>query len=174
MFSIEGLGKFFYKFLVKERFVMKDSLGDINSIQFATYLNVKASEMGIQAGITQIQKWLYICYGLFLELNDVRLLDEQPIAGNYGPFFPKVYEAQKLNGDTLSNLDFQFEINFEYEQVVDSTLHYFGYWSASRLVNWTHQRGTAWYKKYAELNEKYEILNDDDIISDFRNIIIRE
>ena len=145
--------------------------GKVNSIDFAIYLNKKATEQGMDVNVTKIQKWLYICYGLYLARFNEQLLDERPQAWKYGPFFPKVHDVQKSNDDSLDslfgNIDAaKFE---EYDDVINATLKNFGDWSASQLVNWTHEKGCAWDKKI-NLGEMLGSMDNHDIALDFKRL----
>ena len=148
-----------------------DMLDKVDSVDFAIYLNEKAKKLGKNVNVTKIQKWLYICYGLYLTVNNKQLLNERPQAWNYGPFFPKVHDMQKRNGDSLDGLSNRIDsAKFaEYDDVVDATLKNFGDWSASKLVNWTHESGSAWDKKI-KLGEKLGSLDNHDIAMDFERL----
>ena len=141
------------------------------STDFAIYLSKVAASLEKEMNLTKVQKWLYICYGLFLELYGRRLFDEQPIAGDYGPFFPKVYELQKQTEGALEILSFNPAIAGveAYNTVIYTTLEHFGETTATKLVDWTHKDGTAWQKKYS--HAKYNTLDDNDIKVDFAPLI---
>jgi len=151
--------------------------GEVDSVDFAIYLNNKANELGLSANVTQIQKWLYICYGLYLAAYDRQLLTERPKAWNYGPAFPRVHKKQKKNNDSLNYLETR--INSEntnaedfakYEAVVNTTLKHFGDWTAGELVTWTHEPGTAWDKKFKG-DDMYSNMDNHDIIMDFKKLL---
>ena len=160
----------------KEDITMNNEQYIPSSVEFAIYLNQVANNLNKQPGVTKIQKWLYVCYGLFLEMYETTLFDENPIAADYGPFFPLVHEKQKANNGCLDNIEINPRIlNIpEYEEVVYTTLHYFGELSATKLVDWTHKKGTAWDKKYNIQNERYRPLDAVDIRADFASLIVRE
>jgi len=149
--------------------------GKVDSVDFAIYLEHKARELGKAVNVTKIQKWLYICYGIYLAVYEEQLLKERPKAWDFGPAFPSVHrkQKQKENNDSLINLlskitpdDFK-----EYDDVIEATLRTFGDWTAQQLVNWTHMPGTAWHNKIM-MNEKYSALDNFDIISDFKEIVV--
>lgn len=146
--------------------------GRVDSVEFAKYLNSRAVEMGIEPNVTKIHKWLYICYGTYLVLSNKQLLDESPMAWDYGPAFPRVYNTQKRNGKTLIGLpNRQPPESFkEYDELIDAVLGYFGSWTAGDLVNWTHERGSAWDKKY-NMGRRYGEIDNHDIITDFNKIL---
>jgi len=145
--------------------------GEVDSIQFATYLTKKANEKQVNTNITKIQKWLYICYGLYWAAENKQLLNERPKAWDYGPAFPKVYKAQKNHNDTLEPLITNTDVaTFSvYDDLINSVLDTFGSWTASQLVNWTHEEGSAWDRQ--KQNAMYEALDDYNIKLDFRKIL---
>ena len=108
----------------KGGFVMNDKAYTPSSVEFAVYLNSMALEKGCEVGVTKLQKWLYICYGLFLVWHNERLFEESPIAADYGPFFQEVHAVQRENNGDLSQVSLNKEItNIEkYEQVVQTVL----------------------------------------------------
>jgi len=146
--------------------------GKVDSVDFAIYLNKKANEKDLPINVTKIQKWLYICYGLFLAAYDEQLLDERPKAWNYGPAFPKVHKKQKNNQDSLDGLEKELDLEkfSAYDDVIDAVLRTFGRWTASELVAWTHERGTAWDKVFRS-SEMYTPISNEDIKSDFVKLL---
>jgi len=151
-------------------------LGRVSSVDFAIYLTHKAIEKGISINVTKLQKLLYLCYGLYLAATNEQLLDVRPQAWYYGPFFPNIHRIQKSNKDTLENLVHRINLEdfAEFDYIIVPILEHFGNWSASELVNWTHEKGMAWDKKYNIQNEKHTSLDNFDIISDFEKFIVRE
>ena len=170
-YIIDGLTHHEFKERRLKPMAGNDMLGKVDSVDFAVYLNKKAKEQGKNVNVTKIQKWLYICYGLYLAVRDEQLLDERPQAWKYGPFFPQVHDAQKSNGDSLDNLLGGIdEAKFaEYDGVINATLKNFGDWSASQLVNWTHQKDSAWYIK-KESGEMFKSMDNHDIRRDFKRL----
>ena len=110
---------------------------------------MKAEEKVLKPNVTQIQKWLYICYGLYFAAYGKQLLDERPKAWDYGPAFPKVHKKQKKYGDSLRSLyeDISADELNEYDEIIKPVLAKFGPWTATQLVDWTHEDGMAWDKK---------------------------
>ena len=147
-------------------------LGEVDSVDFAIYLNKKAKELGKSVNVTKIQKWLYICYGLYLAQHNKQLLTERPKAWEFGPAFPRVHNKQKKNNDSLDNLSMSVcEDSLEkYDEIINAVLEHFGDWTASGLVEWTHGKGNAWDKKFNN-DEKYASMDNHDIILDFQRFI---
>ena len=150
--------------------------GEVDSVDFAIYLNQKASDLGIHTNVTKIQKWLYICYGIYFALHEKQLLTERPKAWDYGPAFPRVHKRQKKNNNSLDNLTMNISSSelTKYDTVINATLENFGDWSASELVTWTHEKGKAWDKTFNLLEAKYAPMDNNDIFIDFRNIVAHE
>ena len=146
------------------------TFGEVDSVDFAIYLNKKAKEKNLSVNVTQIQKWLYVCYGLYFAQTARQLLTERPKAWDYGPAFPKVHRQQKKNNDTLDGLEVEGSLLKKYDDLVELTLNTFGTWSAGQLVQWTHEENTAWDKKI-KLGEKYGSLDNYDIMIDFKKYI---
>lgn len=141
----------------------------VNSIDFAVYLRDKAVEKGLEPNVTQIQKWLYVCYGFYLAAEDEKqLFAEKPKAWQYGPVFVDVYEKQKSTNN-LEGLSPKGDFS-EYEYIVDETLDNFGDWTAGDLVLWTHRPGWAWWKQWND--KKYKNMDNKAIKEDFERLLI--
>ncbi|MCL2519921.1 MAG: DUF4065 domain-containing protein [Spirochaetaceae bacterium] len=152
------------------------AFGKVDSIDFAIYLNQKARELGKEPNVTKIQKWLYICYGLYFAAYNEQLLTERPKAWDYGPVFPRVHKKQLKNKGSLNNVKLSMleEELKKYNDVIEGTLRVFGDWTASELVNWTHEKGTAWDKTYNLLEAKYAPMDNYDIMLDFKKVLSNE
>lgn len=150
------------------------TFGIIDSINFAAYLIKKAAEKGHTVNVTKVQKWLYICYGLFLADYDTQLLHERPKAWDYGPVFPKVHNYQ-VSGkmDRLvanADLDLLPEIKQKCDAIINAVLLHFGDWKATELVDWTHTPGMAWDRTIKEAG-KYSTIDNFDIYKDFKRYV---
>jgi len=153
----------------------KNIFGEVDSIDFAIYLNKKAQMLKKNINVTKIQKWLYICYGLNLALEKKQLLYERPRAWEYGPAFPRVHSLQKKHNNSLDNLKTEASLSdlTNYDEIITTTLNYFGNWTASELVAWTHEDGKAWNKAML-CNGINTPLDNLDIQNDFLKIIVVE
>jgi len=149
-----------------------NTFGQVDSVDFAIYLNEKAKIKGFSPNVTKIHKWLYACYGASLALNDEQLLDERPKAWDYGPAFPRVHKKQKRNNNTLDGLSYKTPLDElqKHDAIIDVVLDHFGSWTASELVHWTHEPGKAWHKKFNS-NSKYQNLDNLDITIDFKRYV---
>jgi len=158
--------------LSKVRRIKTMNYGKVDSVDFAIYLNEKAKAESLQMNVTKIQKLLYICYGLYFAAKREPLLSERPQAWEFGPVFPRVHKKQKKNGNNLDGIEssISFDDMKQYDDILLPVLRHFGRWSASGLVEWTHQRGNAWDKKYNN-DAKYAPLDEHDIIADFQRFV---
>ena len=149
--------------------------GEVDSVKFAIYLNKTAKDKMYQINVTKIHKLLYICYGVYIAVAGNQLLNEKPKAWDYGPAFPRVHKTQKSNNDSLDDLLHEIVLNdfLRYDNVINPVLDVFGSWSATELVNWTHKKNGAWHKKILA-GERYESLDNYDILLDFKEIVVSE
>ena len=147
----------------------------INSLNFAIYLYQRAVERGITPNVTQIQKWLYVCYGIFLRAHNSQLLDEKPEAWDYGPFFPNVHKAQKKTDGNLALLASRINENdfVDFIPIIDVVMRHFGNLTAGQLVDWTHEVGSAWHQQWhgrKKSGGRYTAMDNHDIILDFERL----
>ena len=98
---------------------------------------------------TQMQKLMFICYGLYLTNHDTPLFtDDTPKAWPFGPVFPRSYKRyQEVKPQDLSKEDKMAFLQDKdtlmmITRVVDS------YYScpANTLSEWSHQSGSPWAK----------------------------
>ena len=155
-----------------------NAFGLTDAVSFAAFLTKKAREQGYAVNVTKLQKWLYICYGLFLATYDTQLFNDRPKAWDYGPVFPHVHEQQTKN--TLERLvpnanldDLMPDMRDKCSEVADAVLKYFGDWTAVELVDWTHTPNKAWDKTVKEAG-KYSTIDNFDIYRDFREYVSDE
>jgi len=176
------LCKVFYK-REKQKKVVNDvntdnaniKFGKVDSLDFAIYLSKKARALNLDVNVTKIQKWLYICYGLYFAATKEQLLNERPKVWDYGPAFPKVHSKQKKHKDGLDSLESSCLLeeidDFEViEDIINATLAHFGKWSASALVSWTHEEGKAWYNTKQQ-DGMYIPIDNNDIYNEFKGYV---
>ena len=150
----------------------------MDAVAFAAYLTKKAREHGHTVNVTKLQKWLYICYGLYLAAYGSQLFNDRPKAWDFGPVFPRVHKQQTKNklekqvsGSNLDNLapDARDRCN----EVIDAVLKHFGDWMATELVDWTHTPNMAWRKTVNE-SGLYSTIDNFDIYLDFKEYVSDE
>ena len=156
----------------------KNTYGMMDAVGFAAYLIKRAQELGFTVNVTKLQKWLYVCYGLYLAAYGEQLFNERPKAWDYGPVFPKVHRQQVKNkleklvqGANLDNL--QPDERDKCNGVVDAVLGHFGNWMATELVEWTHTPNMAWDRTVKE-SGKYATIDNFDIYRDFKEYVSDE
>jgi len=138
----------------------------VNSVDFAVYLRHKAIKRGFEPNVTQIQKWLYACYGIYFAINDKQIFDEEPRAWQYGPVFRNVYKQQKSDGGLPEWVD---DSRFsEHDDMLDVVFENLGGWTATKLVNWTHKENGAWEKQWNR--KRLEFMNNQEIKADFERM----
>jgi uncharacterized phage-associated protein len=149
--------------------------GEVDSVDFAIYLNKMAQNQNLDVNVTKIQKWLYICYGLYLAAFGKQLLKERPKTWDYGPAFPRVHKIQKRNNNSLDNQTNTLPIEEfkKYDDVILATLGHFGKWTANELVAWTHKKGAAW-EVTKEQEGMYMPMDNYDILRDFKEFVSSE
>lgn len=128
---------------------------------------------GVILNKTQMQKILFICYGLCLAKFDRPLFtDDEPRAWPFGPVFPRTYrsyvEVIPPNLTIAEKEEYLKEINIlrEISQIVDLCYNI----SANRLSEWSHLKDSPWYKTvFRDENVQWNRTIDNDVIKDFFN-----
>ena len=148
---------------------------EVNSVDFAIYLSHKAAERGLQVNATKIQKWMYLCYGVYLVLHRKQMLTERPKACAYGPVFARVQDVQNKhrvrNKNCLCDLICKTDLSVMagFDEVIDRVFEKTGHWTADQMINWTHQKGMAWHRMY-HLEGKQAPMDNLDILNDFEKL----
>lgn len=147
------------------------------SVNIARYLIACCNAKGIGINITKLQKLLYIAYGVYLAVNDVRLFSEHPQAWPYGPVFPTTrnrllkedFYGIDMNSDEFSEIKKDEDIN----ALVSSVLASFGDWTAYQLTRWSHQNGSPWEKTTELDGFSWGDQIPDEFISPYFKMMIR-
>lgn len=110
-----------------------------------SYILGVCQEKGYSWNVTKAQKLLYCCYGAILAGFGCRLTEEAPQAWQYGPVFPRTIKAIK-RGVVFPKMDNTFSQNCpkEWLSLLQQTICYFGRYSATQLVKWTHRPDSPW------------------------------
>lgn len=133
---------------------------------------IALTKHGVRLGKTQLQKLLYIFYGLALvQTGEVPFNDDTPKAFPFGPVFPRSYK--KYSG-TIKDLTQEDKDNFmknvDLLSLVTWVVDTFCMYTASQLSEWSHRDGAPWklavYRDNAPAWGR-EMLNSD--IADFFN-----
>jgi uncharacterized phage-associated protein len=119
----------------------------------------------------KLQKLLYYAQGIALGRHNRRLFNEPFLAWKHGPVVKAIYDKYKIVHESPLNTDKDVNIS-ELEKsdiaisVLKETISLYGIYSAWALRNKTHNE-SPWTE-----TEQSEIIEDDKIISYFRNALV--
>lgn len=122
----------------------------LTSIDYARLVQLAAQKFHMtQLNKTQINKILFLVYGVYLANTGKHLFDDDtPKAWPFGPVFPKVYK--KVNTSEVIR-GFDKPRNDEFKKkpcvlslITDAVDAMCGM-SAVSLTRWSHQEGSPWY-----------------------------
>lgn len=154
---------------------------ELTSLHYARLIMWLAyNKRHILLGKTQLQKILFVCYGLYLvKHNDnaqfivnKMFRDDTPKAWPFGPVFPRSYKRYSMLKNNLSTEE-RVELSKD-----KNTLY--SIWniteklckmSARDLTRWSHQEGTPWSKTlFSEKGKlKWNAVIDDKYIYEYFN-----
>jgi uncharacterized phage-associated protein len=122
----------------------------------------------------KLLKLTYIAYGWYLAVSEKtrKLLNEQPVAWDYGPVFPSLYSNLKRVGDLkikdkLPNQSLGEIISEEDKIFLEKIWSIYGKFDGVYLSALTHQEGTPWKEVYCVGCNS--ILNDDSIYEHYKS-----
>lgn len=97
---------------------------------------------------TQMQKLLFICYGLSAAKNKIMFPDDTPKAWPFGPVFPRSYKNydETVPADLSENDKKRFAEEPDILRIVSYVVDNFHSYSATRLSEWSHRQGGPWFK----------------------------
>lgn len=96
--------------------------------------------------VSQVNRLIYIMYGIYLAETDNILLDTTPEAWCYGPVLTEVRDAFVTNNLSYKYMSFKSDDDRDtIELLLESTFAHFGNWSSGNLVSFTMKEGGAWY-----------------------------
>lgn len=118
------------------------------SVQIANYIRSVAFERGVWLNKTQLQKLLFIAYGVYYALYHLELFtDDTPKAWPFGPVFPIV--NKRIDIDAIPS-KFEYFSSLEgdsnIKEIVDTVVAKFSGYSAKVLSDWSHEENGPWYK----------------------------
>lgn len=124
-----------------------------NPIQVANiYIKIANSEKEGTITNLKLNKLLYYAQGWSLARLGRPLFAEDILAWQWGPIVPSVYRTFSVCGKdpiaSASELANETEITGDDLQLLLDVYRYYGRYSASTLVEMTHQEGTPWQKAY--------------------------
>lgn len=128
---------------------------------------------GYQLNMTQLNKLLYIAYGVHLVRFKERLTREHPAAWPYGPVFPRMFNTIRLS-DPITDAEYK-ELPERICSLLDEVVRLFGRYSANALSSWSHQDGSPWARTLERSGGMWnEKIDDEDIFSYFYNFVKME
>lgn len=119
----------------------------IKSIDVGNYLRWKAFEAGYWLNKTQLQKMLYITYGLYIaKYEEPPFTDDAPKAWPFGPVFPIVNKRIDIDTEPLKpfNLN-EIEAHTRLNDIVGYVVATYSGYSARALSEWSHEEGGPWH-----------------------------
>lgn len=122
-------------------------MNDLNfdSIGVLAYIIKCCAKFNYFINYTKAQKLLYCCYGVILAQFNIRLTKEHPKAWQYGPVFPRAFNAQHKNKiDLAKDPILSDQCPPEVRYLVYETVRHFGSKSAETLSRWSHEAGSPW------------------------------
>lgn len=105
---------------------------------------------GVILNKTQMQKLLFICYGVALAANPDQPIfdDDSPKAWPFGPVFPRTYKQYVENypAPLTETEKRRFTASVRNLKEVDAIVSKYCHYPSIRLSNWSHEEGSPWAK----------------------------
>lgn len=128
----------------------------LTSVDFANILrNMAYKRHFVDLNKTQVNKLLFMCYGVYLALYKKRLFSEIPKAWPYGPVFPNVYKQYSLYNVPIyidKEKNSAFESDEKAKNIFTQVVDRFCRVSAYDLSLWSHLPGGPWHKTVYGIN----------------------
>lgn len=128
-----------------------------------------AKESNLKISELKLQQILWAVYGFSLaQSKALAFVDESPRVSSYGPVFLKVYEDNK-DGLILPRVD---KLTPELESLLTRVIITFKDWSASKMLNWSHNIGGAWDKAGGN-DEQFlgKVIPNEFIVKEFKRYV---
>lgn len=124
-------------------------------------------KFGVRVNSTQLQKLMFICYGVVLAKYEIKLFaDDTPKAWPFGPVFPRSYKRFKavrpLSNEEKGLLSQNPEILQQVVELVRDYCHH----SATRLSQWSHRPDGPW-DETVKINPGWNREIPDQLIHDY-------
>lgn len=145
----------------------------LDSVKVANAIRYSANKIGRKINMTQINKLLYIAYGILLVERKERLTSESPSAWPYGPVFPRVHKHVKLYDDITDTAYKEIKAKKpEITEVIDNVVRTFSHHSAEHLSAWSHKKNSPWYIAVMESKGKWNTkIKDENIYNYFYSFL---
>lgn len=142
-----------------------------DSVRVGYALRYSAQKNDCEINMTQLNKLIYIAYGILLAMEKERLTKEHPAAWPYGPVFPRMTNKVDIGSDISSD---EFDGLPEFiQELLDVVTSSFGKIPAGKLSAWSHEEGSPWsitVSKNPDVKWNQKI-SDDDIYLFFRKFL---
>lgn len=107
---------------------------------------------GVILNKTQVQKLLFICYGVELAAGHIMFEDDSPKMFPFGPVFPRSY--RRTASTPIPELSEVEKEDFTKEpstlKNIASLVARYCHVSATQFTRWSHQDGTPWHRTLSE------------------------
>ncbi|WP_295915543.1 Panacea domain-containing protein [uncultured Alistipes sp.] len=103
---------------------------------------------------TQLEKLLYITYGIYAALTGIRLCDEYPKAWPFGPVFPRVAKHVDLDVQPKEYMTKEYEADSDLKKAVDFVIKTYSHTTAKVLSAWSHEEDGPWYQTMYKVDEQ--------------------
>lgn len=125
---------------------MNDKLTSLECSDIINWIAFKKHSVALNK--TQMQKILYLCYGIYYAQSNTTLFDDDsPRAWPFGPVFPRVnknFEPGFIKDIQPSVINKLKADNRAFNTIVDAVKRYHKY-SATYLSAWSHKEDGPWY-----------------------------
>lgn len=141
----------------------------LTSIECSDLINwIAFNKYGIALNKTQMQKLLYLSYGIYLSTTNSKLfLDDTPKAWPFGPVFPRVNKYFSPGSiPSIPDLPVKkVEADRTAFSIINDVVKRYHNKSATKLSEWSHEENGPWYKTvYGEGEAKWNKEISDDLI----------
>lgn len=129
---------------------------NLTSLEYANLIAwIALAKHGITLGKTQLQKLLFIFYGLSLaELGERPFGDDTPKAFPFGPVFPRSYKRYFGKPAELTKEDKDsFMSRVDLLRLATKVVDEFCRYSAMSLSEWSHRDGSPWHTAVYQNNK---------------------
>lgn len=146
---------------------------NLDSIDVGRAIRYVGMTKNMQLNMTQLNKLLYIAYGVHLVRQKQRLTAEHPAAWPYGPVFPRMNNKLKLS-DAIIDIEYR-SLADDIRRLLNEIVSIFGPIKANILSAWSHEPGSPWALALERSNGKWnQKLDDEDIFDYFYNFVAME
>ena len=153
-----------------------------NSCDVAAYVVKECERKNLFLNFGKLQKLMFCIYGAVLATFNQKFIDDEPVATDWGPIFPKLYKyttKEYLADGVIGYYNFRAEnvqekLDHQLLNVVDDVISKFGALSLKDITNWCFKRGSPWFIATNGGNATEVKIPDDVIANYFKNIITKK